>query len=128
MYIFHPGVTNKRKSDILPEELVFVLQTSFDWWKLRRIGKRGESDASLLRYRKSFRAWNLLKEMLRRNYISRCRETLHYARKRTSLVIFFKLLSYLFIRKKQSSFLFIYCEAELFLASEWNVKLEGNVS
>jgi len=41
MYIFHPGVTNKRKSDILPEELVFVLQTSFDWWKLRRIGKRG---------------------------------------------------------------------------------------
>lgn len=30
MYIFHRSVTNKRKSDILPEEFVFVLQTSFD--------------------------------------------------------------------------------------------------
>lgn len=69
------------------------------------------------------------RNVMRRNYISRCRvETLHYARKRTSLVIFFKLLSRLFIRKKQSSFLFICREVELFLASKWNVKLEGNVS
>lgn len=74
------------------------------------------------------------RNVMRRNYISRRRmETLHYARKRTSLVIFFKLLSRPFIRKKQSSFLFI-CRArararqDSFSRSEWHVKLEGNVS
>lgn len=58
------------------------------------------------------------RNVTRRNYISRCRvETLHYARKRTSLAIFFKLLSpvlSLFVGSKAASFLCI-AEPGLFL-------------
>lgn len=46
MYIFHRGVTNKRKSDILPEEFVFVLQTSFSIDENCGISENGKSDAA----------------------------------------------------------------------------------
>lgn len=86
------------------------------------VSENGKSDAEHVAIPEITQSVKLAqRNVTRRNYISRCRvETLYYARKRTSLAIFFKLLSTvlsLFVRSKAASFLCI-ARPGLFLASE----------